>query len=224
MGATLRYWAFAVFVALYAMAAPGGLKRAFYTERPLLQTMRGLLLVVEVVLVVFAFSRAGLATSQAVCQVTPLLITILSVPLLGETVGWRRGMAVTVGLIGVLIIINPVGVTFSIDMLLPLGASLAYAFYGISTRAVSTSDSAMTSLVYTGAVGAIAITLLAPFFWTTIQMADVPALAALCATGVIGNYTLIKAYELLEAAGYNHSPICSWFSACLSPPLCLERS
>lgn len=84
--------------------------------------------------------------SQSIFQATPLIITILSIPLLGEVVGWRRGTAVLVGLAGVLVIINPVNVHFDMSLLLPLVASVLFALYSIATRAVSREDPAVTSL------------------------------------------------------------------------------
>jgi len=194
-----RFWAFAAFVTLLAVASPGGIRRAARTQHPLLQVLRGLLLVSEIVVVVFAFAHAGLAMSQSIFQATPLLVTLLSVPLLGEHVGWRRATAVLVGLFGVLVIINPIGVQFDVYLVLPLAAALLFALYSIATRAVSHKDSAITSTFYAGVMGAIAISLLGPFYWTTFHVADLPALAALCVCGTLSHYCLIRAYGLLKA-------------------------
>ncbi|WP_421592673.1 DMT family transporter [Shinella sp. M27] len=196
----IRFWAFALFVSGFAASSPGGLRRAIRTRRPWLQISRGLLLVAEIVLIVFAYVHAGLAMSQSIFQATPLIITILSIPLLGEAVGWRRGTAVLVGLIGVLVIINPVNVHFDRSLLLPLGASVLFALYSIATRAVSREDSAVTSLFYAGTAGAVAISLIGPFYWTEVIASDWFALAALCICGTLSHYFLIRAYGLLPAA------------------------
>lgn len=195
----IRFWAFAVFVSVLAASSPGGLRAAIASRRPFLQVLRGILLVTEIVVVIFAFTLAGLALSQAILQVTPLLITILSIPLLGEKVGWRRGLAVGVGLIGVLIILNPINVHFDIRLLLPLAAAMLYALYGIATRAVSHHDSPVTSVFYAGVAGAAVVTLIGPFYWTPIVIEDWPAMVALCVCGATSHYFLIKAYGLLSA-------------------------
>lgn len=195
----VRFWAFAAFVMLLAAFAPGGLRRAFVTRRPVLQIFRGVLLVAEVVIVVFAFISAGLAMSQSILQATPLIVTVLSVPLLGEKVGWRRALAVVTGLFGVLVIINPLAVRFDLRLLVPLAAAFMYGFYSIATRAVSRDDSAMTSVLYAGVFGALAATLVGPFYWTPIAPADWPAMIALCICGATSHYFLIKAYGLLTA-------------------------
>ncbi|MFD1745433.1 DMT family transporter [Rhizobium helianthi] len=194
----IRFWAFAAFVLLLATSS-GGIRKALVTKRPLLQVARGILLVTEIVVVIFAFTKAGLAVSQAILQSTPLIVTILSVPLLGEKVGMRRGAAIVVGLIGVMIILRPTDVRIEITLLIPLIAALMYAFYGIATRAVSRHDSAITSVVYAGLIGAGFISLIGPFYWTPIRMEDWPAMVALCIFGSVSHYLLIKAYRLLTA-------------------------
>ncbi|OCP05692.1 MULTISPECIES: DMT family transporter [unclassified Ensifer] len=196
----IRFWAFALFVFAFAASSPGGMRRSIQTRHPWLQIVRGLLLVAEIVVIVVSYVHAGLAMSQSIFQATPLIITILSVPLLGEVVGWRRGAAILVGLIGVLVIINPVDVHFDTSLLLPLAASVLFALYSIATRAVSRNDSAVTSLFYAGVVGAIAISLIGPFYWTEVEPSDWFALAALCVCGTLSHYFLIRAYGLLPAA------------------------
>lgn len=195
----IRFWAFAAFVIALAAFSPGGLRKAVVTRRPFLQMLRGPLLMIEIILVVVAFNKAGLAMTQAILQATPLIITVLSVPLLGEKVGWRRGLAVLVGLFGVLVILNPVGIEFNLNLLWPLAGALAYGLYGIATRAVGREDSAITSVLYTGVFGAIAATLIGPFYWTPIAMEDWPALVALCICGATSHFFLIKAYATLTA-------------------------
>ena len=196
----IRFWAFAVFVFCFAASSPGGVRGAVTTRRPWLQIVRGLLLVAEIVVIVYSYVHAGLAMSQSIFQATPLIITVLSIPLLGETVGWRRGAAVLVGLVGVLVIINPVDIHFDMSLLLPLGASVLFALYSIATRAVSREDSAVTSLFYAGVAGAVAISLIGPFYWTEVRGPDWFALAALCVCGTLSHYFLIRAYGLLPAA------------------------
>lgn len=195
----IRFWAFAVFVCIMAAASPGGLRRAVVTRHPYLQVLRGVLLVSEIAVAVLSFAKAGLAMSQAILQATPLLVTLLSVPMLGEKVGWRRGTAVLVGLLGVLVILNPAGMHFDLTLLLPLLAALMFALYSVATRAVSKNDSAMTSVFYAGVVGAIAISAVGPFYWVAIRPGDWTAMGILCVCGTLSHYCLIRAYGILEA-------------------------
>ena len=195
----IRFWAFAVFVTFFAATSSKGLRNSFRTRRPLLQILRGVLLVSEVVIVVFSYVKSGLAMSQAIFQATPLIVTVLSVPLLGEKVGWRRGVALVAGLIGVLVILNPTNIHFDAWLMMPLAAALTYGLYSMATRAVSHEESPVTSVLYAGIAGAAAITLIGPAYWTPIHVSDWAAMAGLCLCGSLSHFFIIKAYSLLTA-------------------------
>ncbi|MDK1377473.1 DMT family transporter [Sinorhizobium sp. 6-70] len=196
----IRYWAFAAFATVLAARAPGGLRATIVTKKPALQLLRGVLLPAQIVIVITAFTIVGLAHSQAILAATPLFVALLSMPLLGERVGWRRWVAISAGLAGVLLILKPQEGTFDTSFLLPLLAALMFAIYIITTRLVSRGgDSAMTSFFYTGSVGAVAISLVGPFFWTALSPTDWGWMLLLCITGTSSHYFLIRAYDMLDA-------------------------
>ncbi|WEZ82449.1 DMT family transporter [Rhizobium sp. 32-5/1] len=196
----IRYWAFASFAIVVTCRTSGGFKAAIRTRKPKLQIVRGLLLAFQIVVVITSFSLVGLAHSQAVFSSGPLFVALLSMPFLGERVGWRRWTAIVIGLLGVLLILKPSGEGFDPVMLIPLGSALMFAVYVIATRLVSRDDSSMTSFLYTGLVGAAAMTLIGPFYWTTLAPTDWAWMLLLCATGTSSHFFLIKAYEHLDAA------------------------
>lgn len=196
---TLRFWVFAGFVLAIAGRSRDGIRGAISTSHPLLQIARGLLLATTSFVCVLAFKFAGLALSLSIIQITPLLITLLSVPLLKEAVGWRRATAVLVGLIGVMIILNPLGTEFDPSLLLPLAAAITYALYGIATRAVSREDSIEVSALYAAAVSAGVSSVPGIYYWEPIRSSDWPAMFALCVAGTLSHYFLIRAYAVLEA-------------------------
>jgi drug/metabolite transporter (DMT)-like permease len=197
----IRYWAFGAFCILLASRKRGGLRAAASTTRPVLQSLRGVLLATEVMIVITSFAHAGLAHSTAVLSATPLLVTLLSIPLLGEHVGWRRWSAIVAGLIGVLLILKPDASGF-LDpwLLLPVVCCFMYAIYLIATRLVSRTDSPATSFFYTGVAGAVTATLIGPFFWARLEGWDKAWMGLLCITGMSGHYLVIRAYELLDAS------------------------
>jgi len=198
--AMLRFWAFGAFAMALGARSPGGLKRAAATKRPGLQVLRGVLLALQIALVIMAFTTVGLARTQAILASGPIFVALLSMPLLGERVGWRRWTAIGVGLCGVLIVVNPVGVAFDLNALLPLICAMMFALYVIATRLVSRDDTASTSFFYLGVAGAAAISLIGPFFWTDLAAADWLWMGLLCMTGMASHYLLIRAYDLLDAA------------------------
>ena len=197
----IRYWAFGAVCILLASRKRRGLKAAASTTRPVLQIFRGVLLAVEIMMVITAFAHAGLAHSTAVLSATPIVVTLLSIPLLGEHVGWRRWSAIIAGLVGVLLILKPDASGF-LDpwLLLPVVCAVLYAIYLIATRLVSRTDAPATSFFYTGVAGAVAATMIGPFFWADLQGWDRAWMGLLCITGMTGHYLVIRAYQLLDAS------------------------
>lgn len=198
--AMLRFWAFGAFAMVLGARGPGGLRAAAATKRPVLQILRGIILAFQIVVTITAFTTVGLAHSQAILASGPIFVALLSMPLLGERVGWRRWTAIGIGLCGVLVIVTPAGSSFDISVLLPLLAALMFAVYVIATRLVSRDDAASTSFFYIGVVGAAAISLVGPFFWTNLAPADWFWMGLLCITGMSSHYFLIRAYDLLDAS------------------------
>ena len=180
----IRYWAFGLFTILLAAKMRGGIVATARTKRPVLQVIRGLLLAAQVVVVISCFAVIGLAHSQAIFSATPILIALLAMPLLGERVGWRRWTAIGAGLVGVLLILKPDSGSFDVTLLLAVLSCFLFAFYVIATRLVSRDDSSMTSFFYTGVVGAIAMTLVGPFYWTWMAPTDWVWMALVCMTSI----------------------------------------
>ncbi|MGF9692799.1 DMT family transporter [Rhizobium sp. 0TCS1.26] len=195
----IRYWAFAAFVLLLSARSRGGIAGAARTARPLLQISRGVILVVQICFAITSFAVVGLSQTQSIFAATPLVVAALSVPLLGEKVGWRRWTAIGIGLFGVLMIVNPVQASFGPTILLPIAGSVIFALYAITTRLAARVDSSTTSFFYTGIAGAVAITFVGPFYWTPLAPEDWIWMAVLCLTGTVGHYLLIRAYDLVDA-------------------------
>ena len=95
---------------------------------------------------------------------------------------------------------------------MPFAGALLFALYRCLTRLVARTDSAETSLFYTGVAGAVAMTLVGPFFWTPIHGGwDWFWMLTLCVFGVLGHFLMIKAYEVAEGGyGSSPSPTSSW--------------
>lgn len=158
-----------------------------------------------------------LADTVAIFFVAPLLITALSVPILGEKVGLRRWMAVGVGLLGVLVMLRP-GAAFHWALLLPLASAFAYAGMHIMTRLLKGSESAiamtfyvqLTFLVVCGGMGLIfgggqfaaqSDPSLAFLFraWVWPAPMDWPILIVTGLASASGGLLIAQAYRLCEA-------------------------
>ncbi|MEM6743838.1 MAG: DMT family transporter [Pseudomonadota bacterium] len=203
--AMMRYWAFAAFVLLFALRRPGGLRGAAATPIPLLQLARGALLGLQIVVAITAFARIGLVNTLALFASVPLLVAALSVPVLGEPVGWRRWAAIGAGFVGIMIILRPGPDLLTSDVWIALVAVVGFAIYSVMTRIAGRIDDAETSFFYTGVGGALVLTAIGPFNWTNMTPPDWAWMALLCVMGASGHYLLIRAYE--EAAAVVLQPI-----------------
>jgi drug/metabolite transporter (DMT)-like permease len=175
--------------------------RVFRANRPVIQITRSFLLLSSTVFSVCGIGYVPLATASAIGFSSPIIVTALSVPLLGESVGPRRWSAVLVGFIGVLIVVRPGGGQLTGATLLLLCAAACYALYQIATRRSTQHDSAETGIIYAALVGTIAMTVLVPFdFETPHQPFDAVLLASLGVFGGVGHYFVIRAFRLGSAA------------------------
>lgn len=200
MVVTIRYWFFALFTLTLAARSSGGLLAALATQQPLVQTIRALLLVLEIVIVIQAFVHLGLIETHAVFAAYPLLVAALSGPVLGETVGWRRWTAIGIGFAGILIILQPGYGVFRPEAMIPLFGALLFALYSLLTRFAAKKDPASVSFYWTGLVGALVMTPLGLIFWQPMIASDWLWMGALCLTAVTAHFLLIQAYEIAEAS------------------------
>ena len=196
----IRYWFFAAFVMTISSRKPGGVKQVAKTKTPLLQIFRSLILVAEMCVTILAFTLLGLAETHAIFASYPLIIAMLSGPILGEHVGWRRWLAICVGFFGILIILNPGNGIFSPYALVPLVGAILFALYGLLTRYAGQYDNSSTSFFWTGIVGCIATTAIGLNFWDPVSQGDWSIMLILSASGMLGHFLLIKCYEVAEAS------------------------
>lgn len=196
----VRYWFFAAFVIAFAARQKGGLRAVARSKHPWLQGFRSALLVLEICVTVLSFVYLGLVESHAIFICYPLIIAGLSGPVLGEKVGWRRWLAIGVGFVGILIVLQPSDGIFSPYAIIPLIGALLFALYGLLTRYVARFDDAMTSFFWTGTLGAVVATLAGAAFWEPMTGADWGWMTALSFAGILGHFLLIKCYELAEAS------------------------
>ncbi len=196
----IRFWFFAAFALFLGYRSTGSVFGGLRTTQPFVQAFRSLLIVVEICLMLMSFVKVGLVESHAIFAVYPLLIAALSGPFLGESVGWRRWMAIGIGFSGVLIILQPSDGVFSVHSLWAVSAALLFALYGLMNRFAARKDSSLTSFVWMGVFGGIAMTAIGIWYWMPMTPVDWIWMLALCFVGVIGHYLLIRAYEVAEAS------------------------
>jgi drug/metabolite transporter (DMT)-like permease len=194
----VRFLAFVPIALLLAWRPGQGV--AWRSPQPLLQAFRGLLLVVEMGMFVWAFKTMPLADVQAIAAATPLIVVALSVPMLGETVGWRRWSAVGAGFIGVLLIVRPGFQALGLGTIVVLTGAAMFALYQILLRMVGRTDSAGTTAVWSAVMGALATSFVAPLDWVWPTAEGWWLLAAAALLGALGHTIYSRAFVLAPAA------------------------
>jgi drug/metabolite transporter (DMT)-like permease len=189
------------FLTMVVVFLPSRGWRIFQAHRPAIQIARSFLLLGSTAFFVSAIGLVPLATASAIGFSSPIILTALSVPLLGESVGPRRWSAVLVGFVGVLVVVRPGSGLLAPATLLLLASSTCYALYQIATRRGGAHDSAETGIVYAALVGTIATSLLVPFaFEVPRSLTDALLFASLGVLGGVGHYFVIQAFRLGSAA------------------------
>jgi drug/metabolite transporter (DMT)-like permease len=174
--------------------------RAMLTRHPVLQLLRSLLLLVTTTLFFIGLGYVPLADACAVMLLGPVIVTALSGPLLKENVGSRRWIGVAIGFAGAIVIIRPGTGMMQAGALFPLAAAFHYAFYQISTRWMSQSDSTLTTVLYTAVAGALVTSVVVPFNWVAPQPIDWMWMVASGIFGGAGHFALIKAFTAAPAS------------------------
>ena len=194
-------WARFFFHLLLAMAMMGpSLLSGIRSGRPLLQHARSVTLLLTTTLFMIGLSTVELATATAIMFLTPLVVTLLSIPILGEKVGPRRLAGVLVGFGGALVIVRPGFESLSLGMLLLLGASFSNAFYQLVTRQVRHYDGTNTTFFYTALAGTVVFSAILPLDWQTPQGIDWLLFVVLGVLGGLSQLCLIRAFRLAPAA------------------------
>lgn len=166
-----------------------------------LHLLRGVLGVGVMAGFVYGVARMPLSTAYAIVFVSPLMVTALAVPLLGEKVGPRRWAAIVVGLLGVLVVLRPgaAGVITGPGLVLVL-AALCYAIAAITVRKLAQRDSPEAMVFWflvllTLFAGAIAV-----FHWQPVQRGHLWIIMMIGITGAVGQIALTHAFRLGEAS------------------------
>jgi drug/metabolite transporter (DMT)-like permease len=194
-------WARFFFATVFAALIAGPNLPGIVKSRALaLQTGRSLLLMLTTGIFNAGVKLVPLATATAIMFMSPILVTVLSIPILKERVGARRTIGVAAGFLGALIVVRPGLGVLGIGALLLVIAAFLNANYQILTRKVRIHDPPMTSLFYTAAVGAIVTTILLPFEWQWPTTAGWLLFAFAGTLGGIGHLCLIQAFRRAPAS------------------------
>lgn len=188
------------FILVSAIFLPTGPKALVVTRNWKIEVLRGLALLGSTILNFIAVRYLPLTVTSAISFTMPLILCVLSIPILGETVGWRRWLAILVGFGGVLIIVQPGTEAFHPAVLLSLGNAVFTALYMLLTRKLAGVDSTKTQQFFAAGVATLCI---APFGLGAFQWpADLAQWAAFLIIGLaalIGHLFITTAHRFAPA-------------------------
>lgn len=187
------------FVLAWALSR-GGIAPLLRVRWPL-HLLRGVLGIAMMASFVYALRTLPLSTAYSIFFVAPLLVTALSVPVLGERVGPRRWTAIGVGLVGVIVLLRPTGEGLaSLASLAVLLAALMYAISAITVRMLARTDSTQSMMVWLMAFMAIGAGALALPGWVPLRTEDAWLILGVGIGGALGQYAITEAFRVGEAS------------------------
>jgi drug/metabolite transporter (DMT)-like permease len=193
----LRY---IVFVAVLLPSTLRGGGTVLRSARPRLQLLRGVSMLASGLLFTGSLAFLPLAEATSIGFVSPLFITALSIPFLGEQVGLRRWAAIVVGLLGVLIVVRPGTDAFQPAAILPVLSAAAWAAAIIITRKMSGADGALTTLLFTSVSALLILSLAVPFVWQTPSLAQLGFGLLYGSFASAGQWLVVLAYQRAGAS------------------------
>jgi S-adenosylmethionine uptake transporter len=148
----------------------------------------------------YAFSTLPLAEVYAILFAAPMLITILSIPILGERVGIHRWAAIIIGLIGVLIVLRPGASELNLGHAAALTASIGSSLVAVIIRKIGRDERSAVLLLYPMMANALVMGAILPFVFVPIEGVHLAMFAAMSVLGLAGGLLIIAAYKAADAA------------------------
>jgi drug/metabolite transporter (DMT)-like permease len=147
-----------------------------------------------------AFGMMPLADAVAISFSSPLFLTVLSIPLLGEKVGRYRWGAVIAGFIGVLVMVRPGSGVLESGAIFALSNAVFGAISTIGVRRMTLTEHSATLVFYQGLIATILSACLLPFGWVTPTWIDLLMLVTIGLASGAGQYLWTQAFRFAPAA------------------------
>lgn len=148
----------------------------------------------------YAFSVLPLAETYAILFAAPLLITVLAIPILGERVGLRRGLAVLVGLVGVLVVLRPDGAALSFGHAAALTAAVCSSLASVIVRKIGKEERSAVLLIYPMVANFLLLGAALPFVYKPMPIEHLGMIGIISLFGFVAMLFVIAAYRAAEAA------------------------
>ena len=147
----------------------------------------------------YAFSVLPLAQTYAIFFAAPLLITLLAIPILGEKVGIRRGIAVVVGLLGVMVVLRPGDADLSLGHAAALTAAVCSSLASVIVRKIGADERAAVLLLYPMLANFIVLGSALPLVYHPMPIQHLGMMGIIALFGFVAMLFIIQAYRRAEA-------------------------
>lgn len=161
---------------------------------------RMLSMVAATALAFYAFTTIPLAQAYSLLFMTPLIVTLLSVPMLGERVGLHRGIAVVIGLVGVVIVLQPGAAPLQLGHLAALAVAFLGAFSMTIVRKIGKDERPILLMLYPLLANFVIMGAIMPFVYLPMSPFEMGLMALMAFMFFVGGLLLIDAYRFGEAA------------------------
>jgi drug/metabolite transporter (DMT)-like permease len=186
--------------AIVLIAGRANLATCFRSRALGLHVIRALLLFIANFAFMAALRYLPLAEANVIGFASPLLLTALASVLLSEPVSAHRWIAVSAGFAGVLIVMRPGTELFKWAALLPLLMAFASALYHALTPIVARVEDPAVSIYFLGIFGAVAMSLVVPWFWVAPDMLGWFMLLVIGVLGTAGHLLIVRAFAHAAAS------------------------
>lgn len=193
----VRYVIFVTMAAYLTSALP---LRALWPAHPGLQVARALAVLGSATLFIYGVQAMTIAQAITISFLSPLLITILSIPMLGEHVGPRRWAAVGTGMLGVLLVVRPGLEGFQPAALFGVASATCWSVGMILTRRMAGVDAPETTVLWSAVIGLVLLTILLPFDFHWPTPLEWVLLLGLGAIVSLGQWFTILAHRFAPAS------------------------
>ena len=170
------------------------------SQYPLLQILRGTLLLVTTCFMFSGLAYLPFAENIAIYMIGPVITTILAFFILKEKISFLQIIVVIVGLIGAIIIADPNSQSFNLAIIFPFLAALCFALFTISTKFLNSSDTNQTTLLFTAITGTFLSAPFIIFFWKWPSLNATILMFCLGLLATIGHFFFIEALKVINAS------------------------
>jgi drug/metabolite transporter (DMT)-like permease len=193
------FLAMTTYILGYAALKRIPLRQLYTSRRKRLHLLRSAIIVTSISSLFMGLTYLPMADTIAITFASPFFTTLLSIPLLGERVGMHRWCAVAVGLVGVLLVVQPGG-AMHWAIIMPVISAFAFGSFQIATRKLSSTEPTIVALFYTGAGSLLWSSIIAGFVWTPLSLHLVAMFFVIGLLGVVAHFFIIRAAESAPAS------------------------